>query len=87
MNESKLQIFTNVIPLFEKSIALFSGKLEKPSWSGDEHDGYQPRFANPNSGHFQLLMAVKIVSTLNAVICLLKEGYVQEVGILWFFRK
>ncbi len=38
MNESKLQIFTNTISLFEKSIALFSGKLEKPSWSGYEHD-------------------------------------------------
>jgi len=82
MSESNLRIFTNVLLLFEKSVALFSGKLEKPSWSGDEHNGYQPRFANPNSGHFQLLMAVKIVSTLNAVICLLKEGYVQEVGIL-----
>ncbi len=79
---TNLQIFANVIPLFEKSVTLISGQLEKPSWSGDEIVGYQPRFANPNSGHFQLLMAAKTVSTLNAVINLLKDGYIQEIGIL-----
>ena len=63
MIETNLQIFTNLIPLFEKAVTLFSEKLEKPSWIGNEIDGYQPRFANPHSGHFELLMAAKIVST------------------------
>lgn len=82
MSETDLQIFTNILSLFERAVTLFSCELEEPSWSGDEDDGYQPRFANPTSGHFQLLMAVKIVSALNAAITLLKDRYVQEVGIL-----
>ncbi len=81
MIESQFHILRNTLPLFESSINKFCDVLEKPIWSQDQNEG-QPRYKNPHSGHFQLLMAVKIVSTLNAILCLLKEGHVQEVGAL-----
>jgi len=77
----KFHIIKNTIPLFEKSIGNFCNVLEKPYWSSDESGG-QPRYKNPNSGHFQLLMAVKIVSTFNAILCLYEKGYIQEIGAL-----
>lgn len=80
-NESKLQIVRNVIPLFEKSLSSFSGAVEKPIWDGNEED-FQPRFNGPNSGHFQLLMVAKLLSTLNAILYLLEKEYAQEVGVL-----
>ncbi len=80
--EVKIHIIENVMPLLEKAVNSFHASISKPRLIGDEKDGFQPRFLEPNSGHFMLLMSVKIVSTLNATVCLLKGGYVQEVGVL-----
>jgi hypothetical protein len=81
MKEIQFHIIKNTIPLLEKSIGRFCDVLEKPYWSNDEAGG-QPRYKSPTSGHFQLLMAVKTVSTFNAILCLFEKGYIQEIGAL-----
>jgi hypothetical protein len=82
MNTTKLHILKNTIILLENSILEFEKKVGKPSFISDGTGRYYPRFLEPNSQHFQFLMAVKIVSTLNGILCLLKENYIQEAAAL-----
>ncbi len=82
MSDTKLHILENTVLLLENTIPEFEKILEKPSMVRNENGEYYPRFLNPNSGHFQLLMAVKIVSTLNGILCLLKNDLIQEVAVL-----
>jgi len=81
-DEIRIHIIENVMPLLERSVNSFYSVLSKAELVGVQ-EKVQPRFVEPHSGHFMLLMAVKSVSTLNAIICLIKAGYVQEVGILY----
>lgn len=80
-NETKLQIIKDVIPLLEKSIYMFCDKISKPSCITDKGNTF-PRYQNPISLHFQILQAIRIVSGLNASVCLLNSGYTQETGVI-----
>lgn len=80
-DETRLQIIRDVTPLLEKSIYMFCDEISKPSWINDK-DNIFPRYQNPISLHFQILQAVRIVSGLNASVCLLNSGYTQETGVI-----
>ena len=82
MNTTKLHILENTVSLLANSIVEFEKKLSKPVLICNERGEYYPRFSQPHSGHFQFLMAVKIVSTLNGIICLLRDDFIQEVAVL-----
>jgi Family of unknown function (DUF5677) len=60
----------------------FAASLSKPFryHSGQEHHGY--RYAKPGVEHFCLLKAARVVSSLNAMIALARQGYVQEIYVL-----
>ncbi|MCB9772234.1 MAG: hypothetical protein H6754_06750 [Candidatus Omnitrophica bacterium] len=77
----KLAKIKDSADFFEYCVNIFCNKLEKPNWViKNENAGF--RYKNPTLEHFQMLMAVKIVSTLHASVCLLKEGHCQEAGVL-----
>jgi hypothetical protein len=60
----------------------FAASLSKPLryHSGQEHHGY--RYAKPGVEHFCLLKAARVVSSLNAMIALARQGYTQEIYVL-----
>jgi len=80
-DETKLQIIKDIIPLLEKSIHMFCDKIGRPLWVSDENNIF-PRYQSPLSLHFQILQAIRVVSGLNASVCLLNNGYTQETGVI-----
>jgi len=79
--EQKIALLRQTIPLQEKAIKIFSDKTGHPRLIATKN-GIYPRYKDPLSVHMQLLLAIRIVSALNASLYLLEKGFVQEVGVL-----
>jgi len=69
------------IDLMGKALEAFTGILPHPE-NVNESGIMCFRYKETNSLLFQVLKCVRIVSSLNAAVVLLKSGYVQEVGVL-----
>jgi hypothetical protein len=69
------------IDLMGKALKEFTGILHHPEFV-NESDIMCFRYKETHSLLFQILKCVRIVSSLNAALVLLKSGYVQEVGVL-----
>lgn len=80
-DEKNLSIIKDVMPLLEKAANVFCSKIDSPSLIPCEND-FVVRYVNPTSLHVQILMAVRIVSGINACIVLVEHGYAQEIGVL-----
>lgn len=81
-DDEKIQYLQSLIELLEDSAHLFARKISKPIFikqKGKERFKY----LDPQSIHFQILKAVRIVSGLHACIVLHKVGHVQEMGIIF----
>jgi len=65
----------------ERLIELFAGSLSNPSLLGQEGYKYY-RYEAPDIRHFCLLKSVRVVSALNAMIELMRGGYIQELCVL-----
>lgn len=79
--ENKIQLMQDAIRLLETAVDAFSSKIGPPLFIS-ENDKKRFQYLNPSPLHLQVLRAVRIVSGLNASICLLEKGYVQEIGVL-----
>jgi len=77
----KIKILRQVSSELEKAVESFCGVLDAPQLVPDGDEMF-PRFENPTPRHFQILMAVRVVSGINASCSLLESGYVQEVGVI-----
>lgn len=78
-DKEKLVIIKNSLSVLDKAVSKFCSKIGKPDLIEDK--GVY-RYKNPTSLHFQVLMAVRIVSGLHASVCLLEGGYPQEAGAI-----
>jgi len=78
-DREKLQIIKDAIKTLDKAVSVFCEKIGTPDWVEDKK---VYRYKTPTSLHFQVLMAVRIVSGLRACVCLLENGYPQEAGAL-----
>lgn len=75
------QVLVSAIELLERALILFNKQLNPPLYIAEEgKERYE--YADQTSLHFQFLKAVRIVSGLNAMACLLEQGYTQEFGVL-----
>jgi len=74
---NKIDVYRKSIDNLEKVIAVFEEELEKPEFM----DGAF-MYKSPTVKQVCLLKAVRIISGLNALLLLLKGGYVTEMGVL-----
>jgi hypothetical protein len=69
-----------ILPL-RRVVELLDSSLGGPTMYGSEESrGF--RYENPDVRHFCLLKAARTVSALNAAMCLVREGYIQEICVL-----
>ena len=71
----------DAIELLEYAIERFTVSIGPPLYI-PENGKERFRYTNKSPILIQVLKSIRIVSTLNASLCLLKEGYVQEIGVL-----
>ena len=74
---NKIDVYRKSIDHLEKVIGVFEEELEKPELM----DGAF-MYKSPTVKQVCLLKAVRIISGLNALLLLLKAGYVTEMGVL-----
>lgn len=79
--QRKISHIEECVNLLEKALSQFIGLFEHPEFI-EESGRMCFRYKDINSKLFQVLKCVRIVSGLRASLVLLKEGYVQEVGVL-----
>lgn len=79
--EDPSDVVRESVRLLEDAIARFECKIGRPL-SLEETGKRRLRYPRRDSLTFQVLRAVRVVSGLNAAICLLRNGYVQEVGVV-----
>lgn len=77
----KITCILELIQILEKATHRFVTTFGKPL-ALPETDKERFRYANPDSRHFQVLKAVRIVSGLRACMALLRVGHTQEIGVL-----
>src|SRR5438067_2174153 len=77
--EPSLVYLNECVSVLQSALDVFISHIGRPKYIESEHR-FKYRASDPRL--FQVLKCVKVVSTYNAAICLLREGYVQEVGAL-----
>lgn len=77
----KLAYLLELIQILEKAADRFATALGKPLIL-PEKGKERVRYADPDSRHFQVLKAVRVVSGLRASMILLETGHTQEIGVL-----
>lgn len=80
-DKEKLQIIKGVVKILDKAVSIFCENIDKPVWVMDNGNIF-PRYKSPTSLNFQVLMAVRVVSGINASLCLIEGGYTQETGVI-----
>jgi len=80
--EARITVLKARVDPLARLVHEFAASLLKPVryHSGQEHHGY--RYAKPGVEHFCLLKAARVVSSLNAMIALARQGYIQEIHVL-----
>jgi len=73
----RYDVYRKAIDNLEKVVCTFEQELDKPEL---EHGAFI--YKSPTVKHVCLLKAVRIVSGLNALVVLLRGGYVTEMGVL-----
>src|SRR5260370_23599254 len=78
--DSNFPLVEETIIVLERGLREYSKFLAKPEMISD---GGAPRFRyqRPNLLTFLFLKSVRVVSGIRASVCLLKSGYVQEMGV------
>jgi len=79
--DEQLEVLKSAIALLEDAINTFDNQLGSPSFI-DEPGKERFEYQNPTSLHFQFLKSIRVVSGLNAIECLLKGGFEQEIGVI-----
>lgn len=69
------------VHVLEESLDRFVARLGPPLFI-PEKDKPRFRYPEPTSAHFQVLRCVRIVSALNALMALLRQGFTSEMGVL-----
>jgi len=79
--DDKRKILNSAVSLLENAMPIFHAKLGQPHFINEEgRERFE--YTEHTSLHFQFLKAVRIISGLNAIMCLLEKGYTQEIGVL-----
>jgi len=81
LSAKRLEKIERTAVFLEEMVNSFCKKIGKPAsvLSGGR---LYPRYREPSFMHFQVLMSVRIVSGFYASVCLLKNGYTQESGVM-----
>jgi len=78
----QLELLQSSIEPVERLVHVVTESLPQPIFydSGGTHAGF--RYGKPDARHFCLLKLVRATSALNAMICLARSGYSQEIAVL-----
>lgn len=79
---AKLQWIQEAIAILEGAILAFERRIGRPLYVEGER-GPQFRYANRSPVIIIVLKAVRVVSGLNALTVLLRQGYVVEMGVIF----
>lgn len=80
LNQS-LEFISGCVSILQRALDAFDQRIGRPEFI-TEPGLERFRYKNPDSCTFQVIKCVRVISAYNASICLLREGYVQEVGAL-----
>jgi hypothetical protein len=80
--EARLAILSKRLEPLERFLEIFAKNLQPPFFydSGLQHFGF--RYGKPDMRHFCLLKSIRALSSLNASIELVRNGYTQELYVL-----
>jgi hypothetical protein len=78
---SEVIIIRNAIGILEEALGRFIVKIDQPLFLPEE-GRKRFKYPTPSPIILQVLKGVRIVSGLNALLCLLERGFVQEMGVI-----
>lgn len=71
----------DAVKVLEAALERFATKIGAPMFI-PEKEKERFRYPTPSSTILQVLKAIRVVSALNAMVLLLRHGFVQEIGVL-----
>lgn len=74
-------LLSEYVKPLQKALDIFLSKIDVPKYTKDK-EGHIYKYTSSSPRIFQVLKCVRIVSGFNAGNCLLKKGFVQEVGVI-----